>query len=55
MKALEAFTLAMDMQVCVVFLRNREVMDGRISNNETVHFKLNFVPLEINLKNTLKQ
>jgi len=28
-------------------------MDGRSSNNETAHIKLNFVPVEINLKNTL--
>jgi hypothetical protein len=28
-------------------------MDGRSSNNETAHIELNFVPLEINLKNTL--
>jgi len=28
-------------------------MDGRSSNNETAHIKLNFVPLEINLKYTL--
>jgi len=28
-------------------------MDGRSSNNETAHIKLNVVPLEINLKNTL--
>jgi hypothetical protein len=26
-------------------------MDGRSSNNETAHIELNFVPLEINLKN----
>lgn len=27
-------------------------MDGRSSNNEMAYIKLNFVPLEINLKNT---